>query len=133
VTSYKDKLFYTSFILIWLIQLISGMALGYPPSAVQVGLGIDVNIVRIISWLILGLGINYFFNSLAVDWNKFGLRVAMLLVVISPSLMALWLIDPWISMYLGLLLVGLALYFKFRNNQALIVIAATIFIFNFTF
>jgi hypothetical protein len=131
VTSYKDKLFYTSFILIWLIQLISGMALGYPPSAVQVSLGIDVNIVRIISWLILGFGINYFFNSLAVEWNKFGLRVAMLMVIISPSIKALWLIDPWISMYLGLLLAGLALYFKSRNNLGLIVIAATIFIFNF--
>ena len=87
------------------------MALGYPPSAVQVGLGIEVNIVRIISWLILGLGINYFFNSLALEWNIFGLRAAMLLVVISPSLMALWLIDPWISMLFGVVVGGVGAIF----------------------
>lgn len=128
--SFKDKLFYTSFILIWLIQLISGLVLGYPPSEGQVGLGIDVNIVRAISWLILGFGICYFFNALVSGWNKFGLRAAMLMVVISPSIKALWLIDPGTSVYLGLLLVGLAIYFKCKNILALMVVVATILIFN---
>jgi len=131
MNSFRDKLFYTSFILIWLIQLISGLALGYPPSALQVGLGIEVNMVRIISWLVMGWGIYYIFRTFTGKWSNDGLKVAMIMIVISPSIKALWLIDPWTSLYLGLLLFGIASYFKYRNHLILIVIVATILVFNF--